>query len=136
MLVSGSFAWKLALAVLLLGAIVVSTVARAPRRSISGGDLRRLVGSALVLYAIGAAAWLSHHVLLAVLVYAAGIAIAALAAWLSRGGDAEDPPSAGRDPHGQEPPPDPDGLRFDWKALERELGVYTDPSERRVPVRR
>jgi hypothetical protein len=135
MIVSGSFAWKGALGIVLLGAIVLSTRGRAPRRALPSGDLKRLVACALGLYAIGAAAWLSHHLLLAVLVYAAGIATAALAAWLSRG-DPGEPPAADGDPGGHEPPRDPDGARFDWAALERELGVYAPRRSRRVPAAR
>jgi len=133
MVVSGSLAWKGALAVALLGAIVLSTRGRAPRRALPSGDLKRLVGSALVLYAIGAVAWLSRHLLLAVLVYAAGIAVAALAAWLSRGTDAEDPPSGGEDPGSERPPPDPGGLRIDWAGFERDLRDYAERT--RSPAR-
>jgi hypothetical protein len=120
--------WKLGLAVVLGGAILVSLRARAPRRAIPHVDLRRLVGSALVLYAVGALAWFTHHRLLAASVYAAGIVTAALAAWLSRGRDAEDPRrgAARFDDH---PPLDPDPLgpgEFDWESFERDFQAYSE----------
>jgi hypothetical protein len=127
MVMSGSLVWKAVLGVALLGVIVLSTRARAPRRGLSAPDLRRLVVSALCLYAVGGLAWLTHHVLLAVFVDAGGIATAALAAWLSRGGYPDDPPSDGDDPPlGETPPPDPDGLAFDWEAFERDLRDYAE----------
>jgi len=127
MVVSPSTAWKLVLALALLGAIVLSARARAPRRALRGSELFRLVLSALMLYVVGALAWLTHHLALAVLVYAAGITTAALAAWLSRGDDSEEPPAA-EDPFDEEPPPGPDGLRFDWDAFERDLRDYAERS--------
>ena len=86
-MIAPSFAWKLVLALALGGTIIASAYADAPRRAFPRTDLRRLVASALVLYAIGLAASLSHHGALAALLYAAGIAVSALAAWLSRGID-------------------------------------------------
>ncbi len=127
MTVSASSAWKLALGILLLGAIVVSARARAPRRSLPGPEMRWLVVSALCLYAVGALAWLTHHLALAALVYAAGITTAALAAWLSRGDDSEDPPS-GAQPEDEQPPSGPHGLGFDWDAFERDLRDYAERS--------
>lgn len=120
-------AWKIVLGILLLGAIITSVRARAPRRALPGADLRRLVGSALFLYLVGAVAWFTRHMALAVTVYAAGIAVAALAAWLSRGEDSEDPPE-GEDPVDEQPPPDPDGLRvhWDWDEFERDLRAYAE----------
>lgn len=120
-------AWKLVLAAALLGAIVLSARARAPQRTLPSADLRRLVAAALALYAVGALAWLTHHLALAVLVYAAGIATAALAAWLSRGEDSEEPPRDDpEEPVDQQPPPDLGGLRFDWPAFERDLRDYSE----------
>src|SRR5437588_6585175 len=113
-------AWKVILAVALLATIVTSARARAPRRAVPGADLRRLVAAALTLYLVGALAWLTHHLELAVLVYAAGITVAALAAWLSRGVDAGGPPGGEELPVDDQPPPDPEGLRFDWDAFERQ----------------
>jgi hypothetical protein len=121
-----SDAWKVVLAVLLAGGIVVSIRARAPQRAIPGRDLRRLVLSAIGLYAVGGLASLTHHPVLAGLVYAAGIIVCTLAAWLSRGTDSEDPPG-GDEPVDEQPPPEPDGVpRFDWAAFEREFRSYAD----------
>jgi hypothetical protein len=132
MVVPPSDAWKLVLALALAAAILVSLCARAPRRTMPGSDLRRMVIAALGLYAVGGLASLTHHRLLAALVYASGIAICALAAWLSRGSDSEDPPG-GEEPEDEQPPPEPDGLPgFDWDAFEREFRSYT----KREPARR
>ena len=121
-----SIAWKLGLTAVLLCGIVLSAHARAPRSPVPGGDLRRLVASAVCLYIVGAVAWVTRHAALAVAVYAAGVATATLAAWLSRADDSHEPPRPGDvDPSGNEPPPDPDGLGFDWAVFERELAAYT-----------
>ena len=63
--------------------------------------------------------------MLAGLVYATGIAVCALAAWLSRGSDSEDPPG-GQDPVDEQPPPEPDGLGFDWAAFEWDFRSFVD----------
>jgi len=127
-------AWKLALAAVLLAAILASACARAPRRSVPGTELRRLVLCALGLYAVGGLASLTHHPVLAGLVYGAGISIAALAAWLSRGRDQEDPPD-GDQPVQPPPPPDPDGVpRLDWERFEREFGEYARRHRPRTPA--
>lgn len=119
--VSLSLASKIAFAVVLGLAIFVSACARAPRHSVPAAELRRLVASALILYAVGGVATLTHHSALAGLVYASGIAIAALAAWLSRGRDQDDPPG-GSEPFDEPPPPEPDGMpRLDWERFEREF---------------
>jgi hypothetical protein len=124
MLLSPSFAWKLVLAVTLGAAIVASAYAKAPRRAFPGGDLRRLVLAALLLYAVGLVASLSHRGALAAVLFATGIAISALAAWLSRGSDSGGPPP-GDEPADEQPPPDPDGIpQFDWAAFERDFRVY------------
>jgi uncharacterized membrane protein YfcA len=116
--------FKLAFAVALAMAIAASACARAPRRRVDPSELRRLVGGALALYAVGGIASLTHHQALAGLVYGAGITVAALAAWLSRGRDQEDPPG-GDEPADAEPPPSPDGmLRVDWARFEREFREY------------
>ena len=126
MVVPPSDAWKLVLAILLGVGIFVSVYARAPRRAVPGSDLRRLVISALTLYAVGGLASLTHHPLLAGLVYAAGIIVCALAAWLSRGSDSEDPPG-GEEPVDEQPPPEPDGVpAFDWAAFERDFRAYSE----------
>ena len=112
---------KLTAAVVLGGTIILSLRARAPRHSVPPVDLRRLVFGAIVLYAVGAAAWLTHHRLLAAGVYAAGILTAALAAWLSRGRDEEDL----RDYVDEELPPfGPD--EFDWESFERDFLAYAE----------
>jgi hypothetical protein len=123
-----SIAWKLVLALVLVGAILLSAFARAPRRPLPRVELRRLVFAALTLYAVGVYASLTHHPALAGVVYVSGIAACALAAWLSRGIDPEDPPDdgGGDDPTDHRPPPDdPDGLPvFDWSAFERQFRAY------------
>ncbi len=130
MVLSPSFAWKLVLAVVLGGAIIASAYAKAPRRSFPGGDLRRLVFAALVLYAVGLFASLTHHGGLAAALYATGIIVSALAAWLSRGSDSGGGPPPGDEPADEQPPPDPDGIpRFDWVAFEREFRAYSNDRE-------
>jgi hypothetical protein len=123
-------AWKLAFALVLVAAIATSACARAPRRSADAVELRRLVACALALYAVGGLATFTHHSALAGLVYAAGIAVAALAAWLSRGRDPEDPPDGGSEPVDEEPPPQPDGMLWsDWERFEREFRDYARRGE-------
>lgn len=133
MVVPPSVAWKLVLAVVLISGILVSAYAHAPRRSVPGADLRRLVLSALTLYAVGALASLTGHPAIAALVYAAGILVCALAAYLSRGSDSEDPPDdGGDDPVDEQPPPEPDGLpTFDWAAFERDFRSYAERASER-----
>jgi hypothetical protein len=64
--------------------------------------------------------------MLAAMVYAAGITICALAAWLSRGSDSEDPPR-GEEPFDEQPPPEPDGLPdLDWESFERQFRSYSE----------
>ena len=120
-----SDAWKLVLAIVLAAAIVLSAWGRAPRRAVAGSELRRLVVSAIGLYAAGSLASLTHHAELAAFVYATGIVICALAAWLSRGSDSEDPPRDGDGSADQQPPPEPDGMpRVDWVVFERDFRAY------------
>jgi hypothetical protein len=124
-----SIAWKFVLVVVLVGAILVSACARAPRRPMPRVELRRLVLAALVLYGVGVFASLTHHPLLAGVVYVSGIAACALAAWLSRGIDPDDPPEdGGEDSPNEGPPPDePDGLpTFDWGVFERQFQAYAE----------
>jgi hypothetical protein len=131
MVVPPSVAWKVVLAIALAAVIFGSLCARAPRHAIPGVELRRLVISALGLYAVGGLASLTHHPMLAALVYAAGIGVCALAAWLSRGTDSEDPPD-GEPPVDEQPPPEPDGVpRFDWQAFEQQFRTYAE----RPPVK-
>jgi hypothetical protein len=98
--------------------------------------LQRLVLSAIALYVVGGIASLKHHTTLAALVYAAGIAVCALALWLSRGADpGEEPPRGGDEPTDESPPPRPDGLpQFDWAAFEREFRTYTERPDSREPA--
>ena len=133
MLVPPADAWKLVLAVALGGAILASAYAKAPRRAFPSSDLRRLVLGALVLYAVGLAASLTHHAVLAVVLFASGITVSALAAWLSRGNDSGGGPPRGDQPVDEQPPPDPAGMpRFDWVAFERDFEDYA--RRRRNPV--
>ncbi len=128
MVLTASDAWKLALAALLGGGILLSAHAKAPVRVAPTAELRRLVLCALALYAVGAVASLTHHPALAGLVYAAGITICTLAAWLSRGSDTEEPPG---EPAGEWPPPDPEGApKCDWEAFERSFQAYSDSRNR------
>jgi hypothetical protein len=125
--VAPSFLWKLALAVALAGAIIISASARAPRKPLPRDDLRWLLLGALTLYAVALVALLKHHGELAMLLFAAGISISTLAAWLSRGSDAGGGPPRGGDPADEPPPPDPDGAPgFDWPQFERDLLAYTN----------
>ena|SRR5437763_382832 len=125
MSVPPSLAWKLVLALALAAAIFASARAKAPRRPVPRTDLRRLVLAALALYGVGAFASLTHHAVLAGLVYAAGITVCALAAWLSRASDSEDPPP-GSGPTDETPPPESDRVpEFDWPAFERAFRAYS-----------
>lgn len=127
MLFTPPLAGKLALAALLVIAIALAARARAPRRRAAPSDLRRLVLSVLVLYAVGLVALLDGHATLSTVAFAAGVATAALAAWLSRGADSDDPPGGG-DPPARVPPPDPDGVpRWDWERFDRERRTWTLP---------
>lgn len=120
-----SIAWKLVLVFVLVTGIGLSAFARAPRRPLPRGELRRLVLAALSLYAVGVYASLTHHPVLASVVYVAGISACALAAWLSRGSDSDGPPG-GDEPSDEQPPPDPDGIpEFDWRAFEEQFRSYS-----------
>jgi hypothetical protein len=124
MLVLSTAAWKIALALVLLVVILLGAAARAPQRTLPAAQLRGLVFTALGLYAVGALVWLTHHLALAVFIYAAGIIVAALAAWLSRGIDPDDPPE--EQPVDEDPPHDPHGIDIDWRAFERDLRIYSE----------
>jgi hypothetical protein len=124
-------AWKLGFAVILIGAILASACVRAPQRTVASTELRRLVLCALVLYGVGGLASLTHHPALAAVVYGSGISVAALAAWLSRGRDQEDPPGGGDAPVDEQPPPSPDGIpRVDWARFDREFREYARRSSK------
>jgi hypothetical protein len=133
MFVPSSEVWKLALAIALGAAILIGAWGAAPRRSVPRSDLRRLVVCALLLYGVGGLGSLAGHPTLAALAYAAGIGVCALALWLSRGNDADDPPRGGEDPSDEQPPPAPDGVpEFDWGAFEREFRSYARHSSGRT----
>ena len=124
MFVPPAFAWKLALAVVLLSVVVASARARPPRHPVPGGELRRLVAGAIALYGVGLAASLTRHTLMAVILYSCGIGVSALAAWLSRAEAGSDPPPS--EEPADEPPSGPDGApRFDWAEFERQLEGYS-----------
>jgi hypothetical protein len=124
MMLSPSFAWKLVLAIALVAAIAASAYAKAPRRALPGADLRRMVIGAIALFTAGMLSSLTHHAVLAAVVYAAGTGVLALAAWLSRGSDSGGGPPPD-EPVDEQPPPDPDGVpTIDWAAFERELNAY------------
>jgi hypothetical protein len=123
--------WKLVLAAALAAAIFASALVRPPRRSFPRADLRVMLLASVGLYLVGLGASLTHHGAVAAAVYACGVSICALAAWLSRGKDRSDPPP-GDDPPDAPPPSGPDDpTAFDWEAFERQLGVYTDRQRRR-----
>lgn len=133
MFIASSEVWKLALAFALGAAILMGAWGAAPRRSVPRGDLRRLVACALLLYGVGGLASLAGHPTIAALAYAAGISVCALALWLSRGSDADDPPRGGDEPSDEQPPPAPDGMpEFDWNAFEREFRTYARRSSART----
>jgi hypothetical protein len=135
MVFSLAAAWRLGLAIAFCVAIFMSACARAPRQSVPGSELRRLVYCALLLYFVGGLASLSHHQLLAGFVYGVGIIVSALAAWLSRGRDQEDPPDDGERPVDEPPPPKPDGVpRLDWTAFEREFRAYARRQRESTPT--
>jgi uncharacterized membrane protein len=134
MVISLAAAWRVALAIAFCAAIFMSARARPPRQSVPGAELRRLVYCALILYLIGALASLSHHELVAGVVYGAGIMVSALAAWLSRGRDQEDPPDDD-EPVDEPPPPEPDGVpRLDWAAFERDFRSYARRQRESSPL--
>lgn len=127
-----STGWKLALTGGLLVAILGSVCLRAPRRSIERFELRRLVLSALLLYAIGAVASVLHRGGVAGLLYASGIVVCSVAVWLSRGterGDGLDGPGGSEPPTDDHPGTGPDGLpALDWDQFDRaRAGWGRDP---------
>lgn len=131
-----SAAWKLVLACVLGATILSSLLSRPPRRAASGEELRRLILAAIALYGVGGLASITRHHVLAALVYAAGVTTCALAAWLSRGTDSEDPPdgSEGAD----ETPPQPDGLQgpsLEWVRFEAQFRQYAERWAERTGAR-
>ena len=123
-MLSPADSWKVVLTVVLFGTIAASAWARPPRGAMPRAELRRLVIGAVALYGVGLAASLTHHLIMAVVLYAGGIGISALAAWLSRGTDSAEPPSSA-EPENEEPPPTPDGApSFDWASFQRQFDAY------------
>jgi hypothetical protein len=134
MVFSLAAAWRLGLAIAFCVAILMSACARAPRQAVPGAELRRLVLCALMLYLVGSLASFSHRQLLAGFVYGVGIIVSALAAWLSRGRDQEDPPDDDDKPGDEPPPPEPDGLpRLDWPVFERDFRAYARRQRESAP---
>jgi hypothetical protein len=127
------YAWRLVLAFALGGAILAAAWAKAPARAVPRSELRWLVGAALALYAVGVGSSLTRHPVLAVVLYAAAVAVSALAAWLSRsvewgGGSPPDEEAA------DDPPPSGPG-DFDWAAFEREFRAYERRRRETTPSR-
>lgn len=132
MLVPAAYSWKVVLALALFGAVLASARARPPRRSTPAPDLRRLVVGSMALYGVGLVASLTHHPLLGIGLYAVGIVTSALAAWLSRGTDRQDPPRTEELADEPSPPPSDGAPRFDWPSFQREFEDYA--RRRREPV--
>src|SRR5437868_3814866 len=136
MLVAPAQSWKLILAIALVAAIVISARAKPPRRSLPGSEMGRLVLGALALYGAGLAASLTHHPGLGAVMYAAGITVSALTAWLSRGADSRGGPPEADEPVDEPTPPAPDGApRFDWKRFERDFEDYAHRTREPVKTR-
>ena len=125
-----AFAWKVGLALALIGAIVLSASAKAPQKPLPRADLRWLLLGAGALYAVGLVAFLKHHSEVAALLTAGAIATSTLAAWLSRGADTWGGPPPSADPADGEPPDS--GPSIDWAQFEHDLREYTVRS--REPV--
>ncbi len=121
--------WKLGLALGLIAVIFISACARAPKRKFPIGDLRAMVFSALVLYAVGLGAALTDHAVVAASVYSCGIGVSAFAAWLSRGSDSAGP-GGGGSAHKGPPPPGEPSPGFDWVAFERQFRDYSRRHDR------
>lgn len=133
MVIAPDQAWKVVLAMVLLGAIFMSVFARAPRQTIARIDLFRLLASAIALCGVGGAAAATHHGNLAGILFAAAIAVFTLATWLARGTDPEDPPDDHDEPVDEQPPPEPDGVpAFDWAAFESQFRAYSDRRRERA----
>jgi hypothetical protein len=129
-------AWKLLLLVGLMTTVVMSLCWAAPRRSVPRSDLYALVLTGVCLYTVGGFALFLHRQALAGLVFAAGIVVCALAVWLSRGVDSEDPPPPDDEhPTEDDPtPPGPDGLHtVDWDQFERAFRDYATRDRARTP---
>ncbi len=124
MFVPPADAWKLVLAIALFAAVIASASVTPPRQPLPRAELARLVVGAVALYGAGLFATLTHHSLMAVILYSCGIGVSAFAAWLSRADAGTDPPHT--EEPAAEPPSAPDGgPRFDWPQFEREFADYT-----------
>lgn len=126
---SAAMICKLLLGISLVTAVGLGLKAPAPRTRAADGELRRLLLSGIGLYGVGLVAALTHHATMAALVYACGIAVCAVAVWLSRGTEPEGPPPEDGPGHGpprdEDPPRDPGQLSpADWEAFERALRDY------------
>jgi hypothetical protein len=133
-LVAPADSWKLVLAVALFSAVLASARVRPPRQPVPASELRRLVFGALALYGVGLTASLTHHILIAVIVYSCGIAVSALAAWLSRAESGREPPPD--EEPADVPPPAPDNApHFDWARFEREFEDYARRERERSKAR-
>jgi hypothetical protein len=132
-----SLIWKLALGVALGGAIFLSMFVSAPRRAYPLADLRGMLFGALALYSVGLIASVTHHGVVAAVVYASGITVSSLAAWLSRGIDPRHRSAeAGEDPSETPPSGGDDQSPLDWAAFERDFRAYARRNERRpTPAR-
>lgn len=124
---------KLLLLVGLMVTIVMSVCWRAPRRAAPRSEVHALAWVGVCLYAVGGLALFLHRPSLAGLVFAGGIVICALAVWLSRGVDSEDPPDD-EEPAEAPSPSGPDGLpEFDWDEFERAFQAYAARDRARTP---
>ena len=112
-----TLAWKLIPTLALAGILVAGVTVRPPRAPVTPRELIRLVVGVSALYLVGGGALLAHRTGLAALVFGAGLALCALAVWLSRGttpprrGDGEAPPR----------PVDPPPVDFVWTFYEDEF---------------
>jgi hypothetical protein len=111
---------KLIPTLLLVLIIVAGLTVRPPRTPVTPKEFSRLVISVLGLYLVGGGALLDHRSGPAAIAFGAGLALGALALWLSRGGT---PP-----PADDGTPGDPDvpviprpPAEFDWSFYEDQL---------------
>jgi hypothetical protein len=127
--------WKVLLLVGLMTTIIMSVAWAAPRRRVPRSEIHGLAFSGLCLYVVGAFALVVHRHTLAGLVFAAGIVNCALAVWLSRGVDFEDPPPDDDSEPADEPsPPGPEGVPVvDWNEFERAFRAYAARDRARTP---
>jgi hypothetical protein len=129
-----TIAAKLIPTVLLAGILLAGVTARPPRTPVTPRELIRFVAAGLVLYLVGGAALLAHRTGLAGVGFGAGLALCALALWLSRGGT----PPTRDDDGGPEPPAYPTPpVDFDWSYYEDQVQDLRSPkptTARRAPT--